>query len=209
MERALLIATALMSLVGCAQPDTTDAQVPLASPAEVTASRAGNESRVRVMAAGGFATRPSELAFDVQGLQLRIETGDRPQLQQLSLPLGDVTVSKDVLPPTGLMLRDLRLSIEQPVDATVVHAQQDALELSLRAPLRLDWSLVLEDGTVYALGPAHTEPVQLDVHLVRHAAGTTATVSAVCPGTCWSLDGIAQLSDGRIDLIADATVSPR
>jgi hypothetical protein len=209
VERVLLIATALVGLVGCAEPAAVEEPRPLAAPAEVTADRADADSRVRVTAVGGFAVRPSELSFDIQGLQLQFETGDHPRVAQLSLPLGDVTVGKDVLPPTGLRLRDLRLSIEQPVDATMVHAQNDAIELSAQVPLRLDWSLVLEDGTAYALGPAHTAPVQLDVNLVRQGGGTVATVTARCPGTCWSLDGIASLSEGRIDLIANATVSPR
>jgi hypothetical protein len=92
----------------------------------------------------------------------------------------------------------------------VLHAQADAVELEARAPLRLDWSLVLEDGSLYRLGPARTEPVKLEVQLVRDDRGVvSANVQARCEGTCWQLDGIASLSDGNIDLFADATVNPR
>jgi len=197
----------LMLVAGCAAPEHVEV-APLAAPGEVVATQAAADSRVQVTAAGGFASRPSQLSFEIQGLQLLVRTGDRPALEQLSLPLGDIQVPSQVLPPTGLSLRDLRLSVEQPVAASVIHEQHDALELTARAPLRLDWSLVLEDGTVYALGPARTTPVELDIQLSRQAERTIATVSARCQGTCWSLDGIASLSDGRVDLIADATVNP-
>ena len=41
----------------------------------------------------------------------------------------------------------------------------------------------------------------------RVGGQTTATVQAACVGTCWSVDGVAKLSDGAFYLEADAAVT--
>lgn len=199
-----------LSLMGCA--DLTQAPPELASltsPAVLVASHADQASRVAVVASGGYSSTPSDLSLPIGDFSLRLRTGERAQIEQLDVPLGDIAVSADTLPPNGLELRDLRLRLAQPVRAEVVHAQPDALELRAVAPLELGWSLVLSDGSLYPLGRVRTAPLALDVTVVRTAAGTHTTLTAHCPGICWSLDGIASLRDGDVYLEAAANVTPQ
>ena len=84
----------------------------------------------------------------------------------------------------------------------------DFVELHATAPLRLAWSVVLQDGSIYALGPAVTQPMAFDVELERHGNDVTARVYAKCDGDCWSLDGVAHISDGQLHLVAPATIKP-
>src|SRR5436190_259292 len=84
-------------------------------------------------------------------------------------------------------------SLAQPLEATA-----DYLALHAEAPLRLAWSVVLSDGTVYALGPAVTTPLSFDVQLERSDYQVTARVYARCAGDCWALDGLARISDGQL-----------
>jgi hypothetical protein len=117
-----------------------------------------------------------------------------------------VMISADAMPPKGLILRNLVLRAD-PVRAEVVHAQDDALELRAMVPLTLDWSMQLDDGSLYKLGPAQTAPVSLAVQIVRSPSGAIATLQAACRGVCWSIDGVAKLSDGIVYLDAAAEVT--
>ncbi|HWE28235.1 MAG TPA: hypothetical protein VHB97_09550, partial [Polyangia bacterium] len=129
-------------------------------------------------------------------------------LDALSLPLGDVDVPASALPPTGLALRQLSLSAD-PTRAEIVDAGDDTRTLRATTPLTLHWSLQLADGTLYPLGAVATAPLALDVQIARSDGATTATatVTASCAGTCWSVAGIATLSDGAVYLAAAADVT--
>lgn len=155
---------------------------------------------------GGFASA-TQVAMTIAKPQLKLHTsGDRAEIDALSLPLGDVTISAEALPPRGLVLRNLVVSAPA-AKAEIMHAQNDALELRVTEPLSLDWSLQLDNGALYPLGTVHTAPINLDINVVRADGATLATVQAACLGTCWSVDGVAKLSDGSVYLEADAEVT--
>ncbi len=155
---------------------------------------------------GGFASA-TQVAMMIDKPTVKLHTsGDHAVVDALSLPLGDVTISAAALPPKGLVLRKLVVSAPA-TKAEIMHAQNDALELRVTEPLSLDWSLQLDDGTLYPLGTVHTAPINLDINVVRAGGVTTATVQAACLGTCWAVDGVAKLSDGSVYLAADAAVS--
>lgn len=201
---------ALLGMVGCGGAAPTAAgQVPLDSPVTVVADGSAPTSSMQLEASGGVSPEPRQISFTIEGIQLLVQTGEHPRLAELELPLGDLDVPASVLPPSGLKLRGLALQLPGPVDAQVLHEQPDALELEARTPLQLSWSLVLENGTLYPLGPSRTEPLLVDVDVVRKGASTIATVSARCDGTCWSLPGIAELKDGALYVEAPADVSAR
>src|SRR5206468_10994728 len=106
----------------------------------------------------------------------------------LELPLGDVDISANALPPAGLKLRGLSLGIDGAADATAEYASDDVLELHASAPLRLAWSVVLADGSVHALGPAVTGPLAFDIEVERKGAAVSTRLYARCPETCWTVD---------------------
>jgi hypothetical protein len=164
------------------------------------------ESRVSFTIAGGFAAAKQVTMTVDQPLVKLHTTGDRATLDAVELPLGDVTISADALPPKGLILR--HLVVKAPATrAEILHVQDDALELRASLPLSLDWSMQLDDGSLYPLGTVHTEPLDLDIDVVRANGQTTASVQAACVGVCFAVDGVAKLSDGAIYLEADADVT--
>jgi hypothetical protein len=163
-------------------------------------------SRFGLTATGGLDSTPSDLELQVQGVDLELQTGDKPELVSLSLPLGDVNVSATALPPHGLELRDISLHVPQPAPARVVVATEDAVEITVHTPLLLRWRMVLDDGSTWALGPTRTEALDLDVSVARVGDGYTAALQAHCPDECFALDGVVALRAGQLDLAANADV---
>lgn len=201
----LIFLGCVMVLGGCAQghPATNDS---LALPIDVT-SGAVTDSRITFTIAGGYA-QATPVTMQVAAPQLKVHTtADRAEIDELVMPLGDVTIPASALPPNGLILRKLALKAG-PAHAAIMHAENDALELRAKLPLELDWSVQLQDGSLYPLGAVHTEPVNVDIHVFRANNEVQAEVQAACLGTCWSVDGVATLSDGAVYLEAAADVTP-
>jgi hypothetical protein len=194
---------------GCASSATEPAPMPLAASIAISNQGVSPQSRVSLVASGGVDPRPAELVMPLKDLKLLVESGDHPRLVELSMPLGDVNVPASTLPPNGLALRDLALSLVDTTHVEVVHAQADALELAVTTPIQLDWSMVLDDGTIYRLGPARTRPVEVAIDVVRSGCATTVTLNAQCLGSCWSIEGIADLSDGALYVEAPAELAPQ
>jgi hypothetical protein len=194
---------------GCGTPSVAAVAPPsLASPVRVAATQVLPDSRVTIFASGGFQAAPSDLNLGVRAFNLELDTGASPHLSELMLGIGDIDVPASALPPNGLKLRDLSLSVARPVRATIDHAEDNALEAHAQSPLTLDWSMVLDDGTLHELGAIETEPVDLRVEVYRDTDGATYTaVHASCPGECWSLRGIAELRDGTVYAEATAAVT--
>src|SRR3954452_9270316 len=172
MTRTLFIG--LLLAAGCSAGAGHPAPISLAQADQVQASTF-DHATFSATASGGVAPGPQAVNFQVQGLNLQVQTGDRPALIAFDVPIGSVDIPATALPPHGLQLRDVVLHVEKPVAATVVYAQADAVDISVRSPLTLRWRMLLEDGSTYALGPARTEPVQLDIHVVHADSGYLAT----------------------------------
>ena len=203
MKRLILLGC-VMAATGCTEghPAANDS---LARPIQVETG-AVTQADVSFTIAGGFAAA-TQVAMTVAKPLVKLHTtGDRAMLDAITLPLGDVTIPATALPPKGLVLRNLVVTAPA-TRAEVLHAQNDALELRANLPLSLDWSLQLDDGSLYPLGTVHTAPLNVDIDVVRADGQTTATVQAACVGTCWSVDGVATLSNGSMYLEADADVS--
>jgi hypothetical protein len=196
----------IAALVGCAEghPATSDS---LADSIDVQSVGAPVQSSVTFTMEGGFAG-PSPVSMAVAQPLVKLHTrGDRAELDGITLPLGDVTIPAQALPPKGLVLRNLVVKAPA-AHAEILHAQEDALELRAHLPLSLDWSLQLDDGTLYPLGTVHTDPINVDVQVVRSGGRVTATVQASCLGTCWSVAGVAKMSNASLYLETAAEVTP-
>ena len=204
MKTMIFFACAL-GAAGCGQGHPT-ANDSLKQPVSV-ASGSVADSRVTFTIAGGYAqATPVTMTAAQSVLKLHTSTGERAQLDALELPLGDIKISADAIPPKGLDLRNLVVKAPS-VRAQVLYAQDDALELRANVPLTLTASMVLDDGSLYPLGPTHTDPVNIDLQIVRAGGRTTATLQAACLGTCWSVDGVATLSNAAAYLDVDAEVT--
>ena len=203
MKRLFLLGC-IAAMAGCAEGHPASQDM-LDRPVQV-ATGAVAESDVSFTIQGGFASA-TQVAMTVQKPLVKLHTtADYAWLDAVSLPLGDVTISAAALPPKGLVLRNLVVSAPA-THATVLHEQADALELRAELPLALDWSMQLEDGSLYKLGTVHTAPINVDINVVRSGGQATATVQAACLGTCWAVDGVASLSDGSVYLEAGAEIN--
>ncbi|MGZ3407099.1 MAG: hypothetical protein ACXVAN_11690 [Polyangia bacterium] len=155
---------------------------------------------------GGYSSATAISMTVAQPLVKLHTSGTRAVLDAIELPLGDVMISAEALPPKGLILRNLIVRAPS-THAQVMHAQEDALEVRVNLPLSLDWAMQLDDGSLYQLGTVQTAPLNLDIAVVRADGQTTATVQAACLGTCWAVDGVAKLSDGTVYLETGAEVT--
>jgi hypothetical protein len=202
--KRLFLLGCIAAAAGCAEGHPA-ANGSLAEPVAVATSTVA-DSNVSFTIEGGFASA-TQVALNVHQPIVKLHTADgRAWLDAVSLPLGDIDISADALPPNGLALKNLVVSAPA-THAEILHDQVDALEVRAMLPLSLDWSAVLADGSVYKLGTVHTAPLNVDIQVSRVGASTTATVQAACLGTCWSVDGVAKLSNGAVYLEADADVT--
>jgi hypothetical protein len=124
------------------------------------------------------------------------------------MPLADVEVTAAAMPPNGLALRQMRLSLRDPVNAEIVHARDNDLVLNAKTALVLHWSVKLDDGTIYKLGNVDTEVMDLNVMVTRTGDTSTTLVEARCPGACVSLDGLGEMRDGLIWAEGASVISP-
>jgi hypothetical protein len=161
------------------------------------------QSHVVFTISGGYSG-PTTWTIPTHDVLLELKsTGTRATIETLNVPLGDIKISAQALPPSGLQLRNLSLHLDD-VLATTMQASDDTLSLHTEAPLVLEWSLQLEDGSLYPLAPTPTDPMPIDVTVKRNAGEMALRFVAACKGTCWSDRGVAQLSDGSVVLNAGA-----
>jgi hypothetical protein len=205
-----LAAVSLAAAAGCSDgpAPTTLAAPSLASPLQISASSPTADSGVTFDVASWNGGSSAHLTLTPPDLQLVLRTGQDGQLTALELPLGDVDVSADAVPPNGIHLRDLQLGLDSTLQLTTDYASADYLEVHAVGPLRLAWSVLLDDGTTWALGPAVTEPLSFDLEVERDADQVIARLYARCDGACWTLDSIARISDGQVHIVAPATLRP-
>jgi hypothetical protein len=179
----------------------------LAKPVTISSTQVELTSQLTVTATGSLSKGGNQVTLPVAGLELLARTGRSPALETLSIPLNDVDISAERLPPNGLKLRKVVLDIPAAVPAQVVHAQDNALELRVQTPLRLSWSMVLPDGSLYALAPSKTQPLALDLQVTEAGGPPKLTIETKCEGTCWGLGGLASFENGSLWLESAATVT--
>jgi hypothetical protein len=206
MKSMTLLLVAVAGCAGGAAPPVLMSPS-LAQPLQVTATAPSAASAVSFDISWKSSSM-THLQLQPSDLGLVLRTGRHGEITGLELPLADQDISAEALPPSGLKLRNLQLGLDGTVPLDTQAAAEDYLELHAEAPLRLAWSVVLSDGSLYALGPAVTAPLSFDVQLERRQGVVTAEVYAKCSGDCWTLDGLAHISDGQLHLIAPAEIQP-
>jgi hypothetical protein len=200
----------LILFAGCAaQSASTELAPPsLAQPVEIVVSQPAAASAVSFDVASWKQDSQTHLDLTPVDLRLVVRTGHFGEITGMEVPLADQDISAQALPPSGLKLRNLQLGLDGDVKVTTMAASDDYLALHAEAPLRLAWSTILADGSVYALGPAVTAPLAFDVQLQRESGLVTATIDARCDGDCWTIDGLARISNGQLHLVAAADLKP-
>jgi hypothetical protein len=207
MQRLLLVAI----VAGCTHQEPAPPafmEPSLMQPLQVTATHPAAETSVSFDISSWQQGSTAHLALSPTDLRLVVRTGGHGEITGLELPLADQDISAQAMPPSGLKLRNLQLGLDGTVPVETRYSSDDYLELHADAALRLAWSVVLSDGSIYALGPAVTSPLSFDVQLERSDTDVTARVYARCDGDCWTLDGVARIANGQLHLVASADVKP-
>jgi hypothetical protein len=189
----------MVAFAGCSGTHPSAAPMPLSGAVQIAGEETSAQSHVNFTIAGGYGG-PTAMSMAMHDATLWLRsTGTYATIDSLVIPLGDLTVSAQALPPSGLKLRKLSLHLDHTL-AKIDRADEDELLLSANAPLTLDWSLELDDGSLYPLAPTPTDPMPIYVVARRESDQLQVTLTAACNGVCWSDPGVAQLSDGSIFL---------
>ena len=202
----------LALVVGCGPQSGAEPEaLTLAEPLRLSGQTVqAEQSQVELQTASGKGVLGPALTLAVDSLQLLASTDLRQgHIDLLSMPLPEVTLAADLLPPDGIALRDMVIGIAEPVSAEIVLRTESALALKARVPLRLSWSMLLPSGTVYPLGDVLTPAVDLAIDVEKSPAGLVTTVSTTCTGECWKAEGIFSIRDAKVRVVAGATITER
>src|SRR5262249_52845505 len=123
--------------VGCTERNL-EAEAALDAPARVQVQALAPEGDVTLRVEGGAGNAPPDVILQIRKASGQPRSGGtRATLESLDLPLGDIDVPPEALPPDGIKLRQVRLHVDQPTRAKVMHAQPDALEIRASLPFTL------------------------------------------------------------------------
>ncbi|HEX4456375.1 MAG TPA: hypothetical protein VIA18_00315 [Polyangia bacterium] len=169
----------------------------LDQPAVVTAKGAEASSEVTLYRQGSIDPNGSLVNLHVHdaSLQMRSSTDDKVLVQALTLALDDSDMSATAAMPDGVKLRNQTLTLTSEVDATATQKEPDALTAHGHSSLVYHASLLLPDGTLYALGPVTSNAADFDVRATRYELGVHVTIDAGPQGQCWTIPGVIDVSD--------------
>jgi hypothetical protein len=176
MVRSGLFFLGSLAIVACSDHSPAPVGAALDAPARILASTPTSDSRAQVTIPGSDGN--IKISVPARGLKLGIHTGATPAIDMLEIPLGGMEISSTTLPPSGLSLRNMVLSIPTSLPVKVEHAQVNAIEMRVGTPLRLTWSKLEGDGTLTELEPVPSEPVELDIQVLLENGVPTAVISA-------------------------------
>lgn len=206
-----LVFLSLLTTLGCGpQVEPVDAPLSLLDAISVTATGQLAPSALTFSVSGGVSgpDKTAAVRVNLAELALRLDVeGDAALLRFVDLPLGDLTISPEALPPVGLKLVNLRLGVETAAPLKVVGKNADELWLASSMGLRLSWSLALPDGSTYALGPIRLAAIEVSARIYRVEDGYRMTLHASCDEACWTLPNLLSVRDMEIDLEAPVTVT--
>lgn len=189
---ALLVAGAA---TGCTRANTLGL-APLDQPARIHASGAQSQSEVTFYRTGVLDPTGSLTTLPVRDATLHVSTtADHATVEELTLSLGDANLGPSQAMPHGLKLRNQQLRITRAVEAPMVERTVDAVTVRGHASLTFRASMVLDDGTLYPLGPTQTEAADFDLRATRYEFGVHVTVDSAPQGKCWSIPGVIDVSN--------------
>jgi hypothetical protein len=198
MKRTKLMLSALLVAgvaTGCTRANTLGL-APLDQPAKISASGAQTQSEVTMYRMGVLDPRGSLSTVPVRDVSLRVSTtAQKATIEELVIKLADADFGPSEAMPHGLKLRNQQLLITRAVDAPMVERTVDAVTLRGHASLTFRAAMVLDDGSLYQLGPTQTEAADFDLRATRYESGVHVTVDSAPQGKCWSIPGVIDVSD--------------
>lgn len=198
MKRTQLLLSALLVTgvaTGCTRANTLGL-APLDQPARIRATGATPQSEVTMYRKGVLDPRGSLSTITVRDASLRVSTTvDKAVIEELTLDLADADLSPSEAMPHGLKLRNQQLSIRRAVAAPMVERNIDAVTVRGHAALTFRASMLLDNGTLYPLGPTETEAADFDLRATLYEFGVHVTLDSAPQGKCWSIPGVIDVSD--------------
>lgn len=135
-------------------------------------------------------------------LSLRAGADGDLRLEQLRFELDDIVIDAEDLPPAGLHLTDLRVTVDTDTADTSWSADGSAAVAGLTASVTLEWSLVSE-GRVLPLAPQQITDIDLTFEVgAASDGGIAVTVRGGHHGTVLRPAGTFELSDLSLEINA-------
>lgn len=199
-------------LAGCFGPVTEDSAPP------VGGTRDRLESTLEVDLEPGSCLAIVTLEREYQGrldhrldlgvrggsVVLRASPDGRLEVQDLRLDLEDVVLDRYELPPGGVHLTALALSLRDPGEAEATWLDDGTrLEARGQLDLLLDWSAVVDDGSEVPLGTQPVRAVAVEVEVTTTDDGRALVkLHGRRPGPFIEADGLFAISELGLELRA-------
>lgn len=202
---------ALFSIAaGCAAGGPTGSDEPageladrLAQPLSlaIVPSEGGSHARVTAVTLRDGTETPVEIAVVDGSLAVALEDGQL-RVDSIEVAAADVHVGPGIMPPDGVTLTGISLSLASPMDAAQATITGDAAVITAHLPVDFHWAAVLEHGVV-DLAPIRLPelPFELAVELTGDGE-IEAHLTASQPGRFWTWAGIFELRDLELDVVA-------
>jgi hypothetical protein len=161
----------------------------LAEDAAVTVSATRHTSTVET----------GEIDLAILGGRIELSADDRGDvvIDALQIQVDDVVLSAEELPPHGITLTDISLTLAAPATGeTTWQSDGDFGTAEVTMDLDLDWALLGNDGAHLPLGIKHITGVAVTFDVASDAEGRVVlTLHAARAGQFWDWAGIVELSD--------------
>ena len=147
-----------------------------------------------------MATHRVALPVPAGSLALRAGSDGDLRLEKLEFQLNDIVIDAVDLPPNGLHLTDLRVTVDSDIAETSWSADGTVAMASLTASVTLEWSFV-SDGRVLPLAPQTITDVDLAIEVGPASdGGVSVTMRGGHSGTVLRPAGTFELSDLTVEI---------
>jgi hypothetical protein len=122
----------------------------------------------------------------------------------MTLELGDITLSAATVPPDGLNLMGVKLSLKTTTAAAADwSSDDDTANATARTDFLLDWSVEATTGSIEPLATQRITGVPIELALVEgHDGKLSLSLHGARDGVFWQWSGLLELADLKLDLDA-------
>lgn len=209
MSLCVLLTTVAVGAAACGESQPSPDSTPttrqlLGGTVEFSLDQPGSSLAITARALRGSDAAVHRIALPVPAgsLALRAGVDGDLRLEKLQFELDDIVIDAEDLPPAGLHLTDLRVTVDSDIAETSWAADGSAAVASLTASVTLEWSLVSE-GRVLPLAPQQITAVDLQIEAGPAAdGGVSVTLRGGHSGTVLRPAGTFELSDLTVEINA-------
>ena len=168
----------------------------------------GSSAQLQAVTLRDGQTHDVQLSVTDGALTLSRTRDGALQVADLVVDVDDVDVSSAVIPPSGLHITGISLTLAGPATLDVADQTRDHVSGTASLAVDLEWSVVLDRGVVDLAPIRLTDlPVALDIDLAADGA-LSAQLHADQGGSFWSWAGVFELRDLTLDISALGPLPP-